>query len=156
VTNGLRAFSPRVERASLDAFLLDAGGLDLLFGDSANWAKSIGSYLRARHLLGSIAVGFSRHRALAIARARRGLSVLPDEEEERDRAAELRLPEIGMSPAPLITARREAASSCSTGWRSSGGRGARSIWAPARVFSPSPRPNHYAGGCLRAISTRLP
>jgi protein ImuB len=98
LTHALRTFSPRVERVSVDAFLLDAGGLDLLFGDAANWAKTIAAYLRGRELVASITVGFSRDRALALARARRGISVVPDPEEERDLASELRLPEIGMSP----------------------------------------------------------
>ena len=93
----LQTFSPRVE--ALDqagAFQLDPEGLRRLYGGYRNWACSINRYLRARHWGNSIAVGFHRHRALAVAMAYRGICISESLDEERERSNRTALREFDL------------------------------------------------------------
>jgi len=85
LTTSLQTFSPRVEAIDhAGAFHLDPEGLRRIYGGHRNWAKSIHRYLQARHWRNSVAVGFHRHRALAIAMTHGGVTVLHDADEERE------------------------------------------------------------------------
>jgi protein ImuB len=82
---GLQTFSPRVEPfAEMGAFFIDPEGLRRLYGGYRNWATSIHRYLRARHWQSSVSIGFHRHRALAVAMSRKGVSILQSPTQERE------------------------------------------------------------------------
>ena len=79
----LQTFSPRVEAVDLaGAFCVDPEGLRRLYGGYRNWATSIHRYLRARHWRSSVTVGFHRHRALAVAMAHSGVTILKSADDE--------------------------------------------------------------------------
>ncbi len=96
----LHTFSPRVERDRYfpETFFIDPQGLDKLYGGLRNWTRAVHGYLRGRGLYASTVVGFSRYRALAIARARAGFWVIPDRETERDRSDVVPLYKLGLPP----------------------------------------------------------
>lgn len=76
---------PHVEPA-LDQpglFWLDPSGLGSMFGDLDRWANALRDVLRADRYISSIAVGFTRGHALAIARVREGIFIAKDPEQER-------------------------------------------------------------------------
>ena len=80
----LQTFSPRVEALGhLGAFHIDPEGLRRLYGGYQNWATSIHRYLRARHWRSAVTVGFHRHRALAVAMTRSGVTIAQSAERER-------------------------------------------------------------------------
>ncbi len=88
----LQTFSPRVEAIDYPgAFHLDPEGLRRLYGDYRNWATSIHRYLRARHWRNAVTVGFHRYRALAVAMAHGGVTVLQSVDEERAKSNETSL-----------------------------------------------------------------
>jgi len=93
----LQTFSPRVE--ALDqagAFQLDPEGLRRLYGGYRNWATSIHRYLGARHWRNAVTVGFHRPRALAVAMAQVGVSILKSADEERERSNKTALREFDL------------------------------------------------------------
>ena len=72
IARSLQTFSPRVEResegrSSSTAFFIDPSGLDLLYGGTHIWARTVERYLKGRGLRSSIVVGFERFSCLAIA-----------------------------------------------------------------------------------------
>ncbi|MFK7998634.1 MAG: hypothetical protein AB8H86_03515 [Polyangiales bacterium] len=79
IARSLQTFSPRVERenesrnssslstTSTAAFFIDPSGLDLLYGGTHIWARTVERYLKGRGLRSSLVVGFERFSCLAIA-----------------------------------------------------------------------------------------
>lgn len=71
IARSLQTFSPRVERegrhSSSTAFFIDPSGLDLLYGGTHIWARTVERYLKGRGLRSSVVVGFERFSCLAIA-----------------------------------------------------------------------------------------
>ncbi len=93
----LQTFSPRVEAIDhAGAFHVDPEGLRRLYGGHRNWATSIHRYLWARHWRNSVTVGFHRHRALAVAMTRSGVTVLESAAEEREQSNKTPLREFGL------------------------------------------------------------
>ena len=93
----LQTFSPRVEASEFSGtFIMDPEGLRRLYGGYHNWSSCIHRYLRARHWQSAITIGFHRHRALALAITGRGVQVLEDPEQERERSNRTPLVELGL------------------------------------------------------------
>lgn len=89
LVTSLQTFSPKVEASAHDgAFYVDPEGLRGLYGGHRNWATCVHRYLRARRWQSAVTVGFHRHRALAVAMTRAGVTILETPEEERMRANE--------------------------------------------------------------------
>jgi len=96
--SALQTFSPRVEPiADKGIFYIDPEGLRSLYGGYRNWATCIYRYLRARHWKSSVAVGFHRHRAMAVAMTRDAVMVLQSVDRERELSNQTPLAELGLS-----------------------------------------------------------
>jgi protein ImuB len=96
--SSLQAFSPRVEPVvGSGVFYIDPEGLRRIYGGYRNWATCIHRYLRARHWKSSVAVGFHRHRAMAVAMTRNAVTILESVDRERALANQTPLPELGLS-----------------------------------------------------------
>lgn len=94
----LQTFSPRVEPLDqVGAFCIDPNGLRRLYGGYHNWATCIHRYLRARHWKSSVTVGFHRHRTLAVAMIRDGVTVLESSDQERELSNRAPLRRLGLS-----------------------------------------------------------
>ncbi len=97
LVHALQTFSPRVEPLEQPgAFCIDPDGLRRLYGGYHNWATCIHRYLRARHWKSSVTVGFQRHRALAVAMIRDGVTVLESSDQERDLSNHAPLRKLGL------------------------------------------------------------
>jgi protein ImuB len=96
----LRGFTPNVEPAREEpgTFWLDAAGLERLYESLYRWANLVHVDLRESGLRAAVVVGFDRFRAYAVARARRGVVVLRDPDEERSAARDVPLERIGIDP----------------------------------------------------------
>ena len=97
LVRALQTFSPRVEpleRAGI--FHIDPEGLRRLYGGYRNWATCIYRYLQARHWRSSVTIGFHRHRTMAVAMTREGVTVLQSSDEERARSNQTPLHTLGM------------------------------------------------------------
>lgn len=110
----LSNFSPRVEPAfdlprrttgpaalrqvtQPGVYWIDPKGLDTLYGSLEHWAHSIVQALTRRELMGTIVVGFHRHRTYALARTRRGAWVIPDPRTEARRIAKVPLDRLDLT-----------------------------------------------------------
>ena len=86
-------YAPGIETAEeAGVFWLDASGLSLLYPSLLQWAREIRSELARHHWRSSIAVGFSRLRCYALAKAAQPPELVvhtPQEEEQRARAVPL-------------------------------------------------------------------
>ncbi|MFB6264226.1 MAG: DNA polymerase Y family protein [Bradymonadaceae bacterium] len=101
IAEELRDHSPFVQSAEADpgGFWVDATGLEDLYTSLEAWAEAIAEQLKARcDLYASIAVGFTRFGTRAVARVCRGIEVLESYEDERRRAREVPLGELGVAP----------------------------------------------------------
>lgn len=101
IARGLLRFSPRIapSRDEPGVFWLDARGLGRVFAGVRRWAEAIVAWLRAEGWVASVVVGFDRSATSAIARGRRGALVLRDEDEERQRLAEVALERLPIAAA---------------------------------------------------------
>jgi len=95
--HALQTFSPRVEPLAKDGiFHIDPEGLRRLYGGYRNWATCIHRYLRARHWKSSVTVGFHRHRAMAVAMTREGVTITESSDQERALSNQTPLRELGL------------------------------------------------------------
>jgi protein ImuB len=95
--HALQTFSPRVEPFAKDGvFHIDPEGLRRLYGGYRNWATCIHRYLRARHWKSSVTVGFHRHRAMAVAMTREGVTITESSDQERALSNQTPLRELGL------------------------------------------------------------
>ena len=93
----LQTFSPRVEALEQEgAFSIDPEGLRRLYGGYRNWGTCIHRYLRARHWKSAVVVGFHRHRALAVAIASTGVTVVENADDERAQSDRTPLGMLGL------------------------------------------------------------
>jgi protein ImuB len=83
--------APGVEPGEPGVFWLDPEGLVKLFGDLNRWGEGLLASLQAAGFVGSLVVGFHRHRAHALARVHRGVLVVGDAAEETALAARVPL-----------------------------------------------------------------
>lgn len=111
IARSLQTFSPRVERARegsaasfktasfIAAFFIDPSGLDLLYGGTHIWARTVERYLKGRGLRSSVVVGFERFSCLAIAHQPNIASplLLESPETESDLAGVTNLRTLGLS-----------------------------------------------------------
>lgn len=97
LTELLRTFTPEVESSRLDAalFWLNASGLERLYRSVAAWADAVDGALRARGVVASVAVGFTRFGTYAAAKRRCAVTLFED--EARERAESLEAP-VGVLP----------------------------------------------------------
>lgn len=93
--------APGVEPGEPGVFWLDPEGLVKLFGDLNRWGDGLVASLQAAGFVGSLVVGFHRHRAHALARVHRGVLVVGDAAEETALAARVPLARLGLPPGLL-------------------------------------------------------
>jgi len=100
IAKRLGAFTPGVEPSDDDpgVFWLDASGLERLYDSLSGWAGSILSDLKRAGLRATVAVGFGRFGTYAAARAKRGVVVFRNPEEERVEARRVPLDRLGLEP----------------------------------------------------------
>lgn len=80
----LGRFSPHVEAdATAGRFVLDARGVERLFGPVEDWARAVHEAVDARDLVGRVAVASSRFTAIAIAATRAGVTCVDDPADEQ-------------------------------------------------------------------------
>jgi protein ImuB len=72
-----KSFSPRVEELSADTLLLDLAGMDKLFGPPAQLATALAQRLEAAGLTARIAIAANSGAALAAARGKGRITVIP-------------------------------------------------------------------------------
>lgn len=96
----LRAFTADVEPSPEEpgVFWLSASGLSLIHPSLSEWADEIHAALVEHGFLASVAVGFSRFGAYALARTIGGVAVVASADEERARAAEVPIARLGFEP----------------------------------------------------------
>ncbi len=100
VAERLRRFTPNVEPAAGEpgTFWLDAGGLERLYPSLGDWAGLVRADLENAGWRAGVVVGFGRFGTYALAKARRGLIVLRDADEERALARQVPLDRIAFEP----------------------------------------------------------
>lgn len=95
-------FTPRVEPSTQEpgVFWVDPSGMVPLYGSIEQWGQALAEALRAAGWVASVAVGFHRYRAYALARTAgpRRMQVLPSPHLESRRAAKVPLSALGISP----------------------------------------------------------
>ncbi len=95
-------FTPRVEPSKREpgVFWVDPSGMVPLYGSIEQWGQALAEALRAAGWVASVAVGFHRYRAYALARTAgpRRMQVLPSPHLESRRAAKVPLSALGISP----------------------------------------------------------
>ncbi|HZN56395.1 MAG TPA: DNA polymerase Y family protein [Candidatus Polarisedimenticolaceae bacterium] len=102
----VRRFTPRVEPAKDEpgVFWLDANGLLRLFGSLSEWASSLHAEIVRAGFYASLAVGFERFAAYAVAKGTKGRSrVFDAPADERAAAREIRLDRLAIPPAARDT-----------------------------------------------------
>ena len=93
----LHRLSPRVEPGEPGCFWLDGEGLDRIFGD--RWGATIMATITELGFQGAVVVGFTRFATYAIARAaRRGVTVIATDQDERTTAAAVPLARLDIEP----------------------------------------------------------
>jgi protein ImuB len=100
IADRLRRYSPHVEPSTEQhgVFWLDASGLRHLYPSLQAWADLIRVDLQQEGLIASIAVGFSRFGAYALATSQRGVLVCVDAEDERTRVERVPLARLRLDP----------------------------------------------------------
>jgi nucleotidyltransferase/DNA polymerase involved in DNA repair len=102
-----QSFSPRVEDAAADTMLLDAGGLEHLFGPPPRMARDLASRVAALGLEANVAVAANIESALHAARGFPGVTVIPPG-KERQRLGELPLEVLAASFKPSVETQHAA------------------------------------------------
>lgn len=84
----LREFTPSIEPARDDhaLFWVNASGLERIYGSPEQWAQRIRQTIESRHLVCSIAVGFTRFGTYAAAKVKRQITLFSSQEEEEQAA----------------------------------------------------------------------
>jgi protein ImuB len=72
-----KSFSPRVEEIAPDTLIMDLAGMDTLFGPSEALARELARRLQAVGLAARIAIASNPDAALAAARGKAGITVIP-------------------------------------------------------------------------------
>ncbi len=100
VVQQLWRFSPAVEPAAEEpgVFWLDASGLQRLYPSLGIWADEVRGELEELGLEATVAVGFSRFGAYALARASHGTTVLTSPPQETACAQQVPLARLGIEP----------------------------------------------------------
>ena len=124
------AFSPRVEALAPDTVLLDAAGLERLFGPPPQLAKEIAARAGALGLEPNVAVAHNREAAIHAARGFPGVTIIPSGQEAR---------QLGDLPVDVLFAGPDASGS-SPRRRGDGeeGKGQK-----AKGRNPSRKPREY-------------
>ena len=101
----LRRFTPGVEPSQDEpgVFWLDAKGLERLFGSVVEWASSLHAEIVRAGFHASLAVGFDRFAAYAVARGKRAVRVFDRARDERAAARDVRLDRLALPPAARDT-----------------------------------------------------
>jgi protein ImuB len=88
LVKALKRFTPEVEPASEEpgVFWLNGAGLQRLYGSPQQWADGIYQNLRRLGFAVNLAVGFTRFGTYAIAKAKKGATIVDDPEAERTAA----------------------------------------------------------------------
>ncbi len=105
LAEALRALSPRVEpdAAAAGVFTVDPSGMGRLHRDARAWALAARRAVGAHGFVCSVAVGFDRRAAHAIARCARRVVVARTVDEERALAAEVPLTALGLHGREVLT-----------------------------------------------------
>jgi protein ImuB len=100
IADRLRRYSPHVEPSKEQAgvFWLDASGLRHLYPSLQAWTDLMRVDLQQEGLIASIAVGFSRFGAYALATSQRGVLVCTDADDERTRVERVPLARLRLDP----------------------------------------------------------
>lgn len=100
IADRLRRYSPHVEPSSdiPGVFWIDASGLRHLYPSLRAWADLIRVDLEQEGMIASIAVGFSRFGAYALAISQRGTVMCADATEERTRVQRVPLAWLNLEP----------------------------------------------------------
>ena len=72
-----RSFSPRVEEISSGTLMMDLAGMDSLFGEPEKLAAKLARHLETMGLAARIAIASNPDAALAAARGKAGITVIP-------------------------------------------------------------------------------
>jgi protein ImuB len=96
----LRRFSPNVEPASdmPGVFWLDVQGLERLHPSLSVWAEAVRADLHGARMKASVAVGFSRFGAYALAMSHRGVLVCESAAEEHEKVQRVPLGRLNLPP----------------------------------------------------------
>lgn len=94
----LRFYTPEVEPSAHEpgVFWLGASGLSLLYPSLEKWARLIHDEMVRAGFQASVAVGFSRFRAYAVAKTGGGVTLFEDPEREKDRAEAVPIARLGL------------------------------------------------------------
>lgn len=105
LTAALRGVSPRVEpeRDEPGVFVVDPTGMGRLHRDARAWAQSARRAVASAGFAGSVALGFDRRAARAVARHARGVVVARTADEERALAGEVPLASLGLDGRLVAT-----------------------------------------------------
>lgn len=101
LSDRLRRFTPNVEPAGISEaglFWLDASGLERLYESLRGWAAEVREALAQEGYRSTVVVGWTRFGSYALARVRRGVWVLKDEQEEREAACQVPLDRLSLEP----------------------------------------------------------
>lgn len=100
IADTLRDFSPYVEPSDAEpgVFWLDASGLERIEESLDAWGRRLLETLQENDLVARLAVGFSRFGSYVLARTRKGVTVVPDPERERQAASRVRLDRLHLTP----------------------------------------------------------
>jgi len=104
LAEALRALSPRVEPddAAAGVFTVDPSGMGSLHRDARAWALAARRAVGAHGFVCSVAVGFDRRAAHAIARCARRVVVARTVDEERALAADVHLASLGLHAREVL------------------------------------------------------
>src|SRR5258706_9598315 len=100
LTQRLICFTPEVEPAAEEpgVFWLNGSGLQHLYASPRQWASAIQQDLRAQGFSVNFAVGFTRFGSYAVTKAKAGITIFRDPDEEREAARAVPLSRLNLEP----------------------------------------------------------
>ena len=100
LTKRFMRFTPQVEASEEEpgVFWLSGIGLGLLYPSLNQWARAVYQEIHDRGFRGSVVAGFTRFGAYAVARAREGMVVFAEPQQERAAAREVSLDCLDLEP----------------------------------------------------------
>ncbi len=100
LTNRFMRFTPQVEASQEEpgVFWLSGSGLGLLYPSLNKWARAVHQEIQDRGFKGNVVAGFTRFGAYAVARAREGMVVFAEPQQERAAAREVSLDRLDLEP----------------------------------------------------------
>jgi protein ImuB len=100
LTRRFMRFTPQVEASQEEpgVFWLSGIGLGLLYPSLNQWARAVHQEIHDRGFRGSVVAGFTRFGAYAVARAREGMVVFAEPQQERAAAREVSLDCLDLEP----------------------------------------------------------